>query len=548
MDKLEPIIRYRFWIILGLAIPLALAGYYSASGGIKDETTKREEALTQVLNGVSKGDEPNDTYSDGLSVINADLKKRNAVAVQELWEMQTARMTWPPQIQPYIPHEYRGEIPDNSRYGYREAYRHAIARLWKSVQPYVGEPRPTGYVIDWPEKVVIQPETIPRVAFPKNYPPESEDIWDAQEDIWLIDLLFEAIVRTNENATYVGDAIVRRIDRIELMGGTGVSSVVDSGTTMSASAGGMSGFGSEEYEDYEDYEDDMDMGGGFGEQGGPGPGKIDFDVTEEFGDPVPIVDEEASTPAASSTYGGPSMSMGSLASAYGARGARKFDRYIGDEEGKKFRERGFYMSVIVDQSRLPEFFAELCSSDWPIKIGRFHIGPNPYYKEVRPGYPAGGFGLASQYGGFGGGYGDYEEEMEDYDEDSFGGYTFGGSAYSGMLGSMGAAGAKLDPLPVPTPNPVDENLLSHPDLVQVDFCGRITMYKPMTSDDLIPESDGSTPEETAVPEESAAPEEAAGATDPASAAEGAAAPVDESVGTPAEAPPAAAEAPGASDQ
>ncbi|MEZ6144363.1 MAG: hypothetical protein R3B91_02800 [Planctomycetaceae bacterium] len=56
-------------------------------------------------------------------------------------------------------------------------------------------------------------------------------------------------------------------------------------------------------------------------------------------------------------------------------------RYVGkpsDVEKAPYQERAFYMSVIVMLPDVPNFLTELASSEWPIRIGRFHIGQNPY--------------------------------------------------------------------------------------------------------------------------------------------------------------------------
>ncbi|MEZ6144362.1 MAG: hypothetical protein R3B91_02795 [Planctomycetaceae bacterium] len=62
-------------------------------------------------------------------------------------------------------------------------------------------------------------------------------------------MIFDAIVRTNQSATFIGDAPVRRIDQLYLTGGSGESSVA---AQQAAGGGGGGGFG----------------GGGFGGGGG----------------------------------------------------------------------------------------------------------------------------------------------------------------------------------------------------------------------------------------------------------------------------------------
>ena len=109
MDKLEPLIKHRFWIIFGLTLPITLFAYYSASGKMATATTEKESLLDSTLEGVPKGEtEPNQTFADGASKINEDLQKRFDAQVQKLWESQTDRITWPKILVNYIPDEYRG--------------------------------------------------------------------------------------------------------------------------------------------------------------------------------------------------------------------------------------------------------------------------------------------------------------------------------------------------------------------------------------------------------------------------------------------------------
>src|SRR5690606_32280456 len=104
MDKLEPILRHKFWIIFGVTLPLALFAYFSASGKMAEATTAQETTLEGAINGVPKGDtEPNQKFAEGAKIINDELQKEFDAEVQKLWEMQTERMTWPKIVVPFVP-------------------------------------------------------------------------------------------------------------------------------------------------------------------------------------------------------------------------------------------------------------------------------------------------------------------------------------------------------------------------------------------------------------------------------------------------------------
>ena len=418
MDKLQPLIRHKFWIIFGLTLPIALFAYFSASGKMAEATTAQETKLDTTLKGVTDGaSDPNETYAAGAKVINEEMNVRFETQVQKLWELQTERMTWPKVMVERVPKKFRGEINKSDRYHYMRAYPAILERVWERVQPYVGDKRTNPYLrnkdVDWPQKVLINGMALPHAEFDMSAPADNDEIWDAQEDIWLLELIFDAVVRTNADASFVSDAPVREIDYINLTSGSGESSVVamstggyggedmmDAGGAMGAEMMGM-------------------MGGGKGGRGGAGGlgniGGVSFNVAEEFGPPVPIPPEEGEGGmgmGAGDEYEmgmGMGMGAGAMAAGMGAmmgggalQAGMKVQRYMGPDgmdpfEGP-YRERGFYMSVIILQEKIPDFLAELSSSPWPIRIGRFQFGPNPYAPQDMSGGQS-GFGMAGMGGG-----------------------------------------------------------------------------------------------------------------------------------------------------
>ena len=87
MDKLEPIIKHRFWILLGLSAPLIIYGYYSANAEMNAATRDRKTALDSIYSGVPRPPLANETYSQTLSVINDRYDLEVAFAHQAVWNM-----------------------------------------------------------------------------------------------------------------------------------------------------------------------------------------------------------------------------------------------------------------------------------------------------------------------------------------------------------------------------------------------------------------------------------------------------------------------------
>lgn len=156
-----------------------------------------------------------------------------------------------------------------------------------------------------------------------------------------------------------------------------------------------------------------------------------------------------------------------------AMGAAPALRWVGTTEGQPFRERGFYLSIIVNQQRIPDFLVNLCESAWPTKVYRFQMGPNPYRKEVTGG--AGGmaydpYGAGMFAGGSGG---------ENYMSSNINTSMISSMMGSGMMGGMSSQ-AKYPGGP-PTfamsgPKDPFNGSLNQPDLVQLDVAGIITFY------------------------------------------------------------------------
>jgi hypothetical protein len=185
-------------------------------------------------------------------------------------------------------------------------------------------------------------------------------------------------------------------------------------------------------------------GGGMG--GATASSTIGFPPEEEFG------------PA--SEGGGGMSSDGS-----GAPAAANMKRYINESDGAPYLERGFYMTVIIQQSKIGDFVVELANCPWPTRVVRFQMGANPY-NTGKPGAPNRGYNPMSDYGSSSA-FSSPAAETSGSFPDSSGGFG-GGMPRTATVG-----------------NPFASNLpefataaLQHPDLVRLDLCGVITMYRP----------------------------------------------------------------------
>ncbi|MEW4488372.1 hypothetical protein AB1L42_09845 [Thalassoglobus sp. JC818] len=499
MDKLQPLIRNRFWILGALTLPLAMYGFFSANGALKAATEQRESTLKGLTIPTGTND-PNEDYKEKLAKINAEYEQNVENSIVEIWNKQKERMTWPAVVANDVPPIFMDpegfdlDVTDT----YKRHYPQLMLKLQERVEPVMpidrnaaggtaigvpysgrGGAMPKEADVPWQQKVILAAQ-LPIAQFDR-LAATSEQVWNAQIDIWLLELLFDAVRKMNEDKDSVTEAVLRRIDILKLFGGSGEPRP----TGAPAGAGGYGGYDSGYGGGYDSgYPGPGGGGGGYGggygsDRGGSGASmsvNVAFDPAQEFGSPA---DASASAGSASmgydSGYGG-GYDSGGYGGGYGgmAAGGKQL-RYIADSEDKRVLERGFYMSVIIMQSKIPDFIVELANSEWPIRVTRFHVGKNPYFSEAGAGSSMYGspMGMMGGYGGEG-----------DYDggQSYGGGYagSYGGS-YGGGFGSLGAGGQAAG---IPGVGNLSSNLptyataaMNHPDLVQLDLCGVITMFK-----------------------------------------------------------------------
>lgn len=322
MDKLKPIIDHHFWIILGLVLILPLIGWWPAVGQFNAEREKKIKDIDGAFQQVPKSAQPNQSWSEGVNKIAEVVEEKNQQEQYELWRRQQKMMTWPNRINRDLrPTSYFGDIPSKARVIYRNGYNIDVTSVWKQIDAF--DPVTGKGTVIFPESLV------PKEVF-GDLPPTTTEIWEAQEDLWLLESLFKSIRRANSDASIITDSLVRSITTIMLVGGPG--------DYPDAEPSGDSGMGPEGDYNMEEMYTEMDL------EGNPlnnnqtmnvGASSVTFDPAEEFGD--------------------------------------EQGRYIDYKEGTVFKKRGFYLEAIIEHQRLPEFLVQLSNGDWPVTINRVQI-------------------------------------------------------------------------------------------------------------------------------------------------------------------------------
>lgn len=482
MDKLKPILTHKFWILLIVALALPVVGWWSATAALVADIDTRWSALDTALTGVPKGaGAPNEQWSTRLNEINETRRKQNELAETQLWESQQELMVWPRSVAERIvgcPFRARPEtvagvlayVPE----AYKEAYRDEIRNLWLIVDPMVDEKGGNLVESAAKQKVRFAMGAIPQVSSTQwaNLAPTWIEMWDAQEDVWLVKELLSAVARVNEGTLSIADSHVKSVDTLQLFGGRRADSAGGTTATVSSPTGSM------DADDMEgEYAESMppSFGGGgrsplFGDATGATTNSADFPLSEEFDINVAAEDPTAaSTVESSAPSGSPFGNTSTRRSA-----SRKLQRYIDFDSARPFRERGFKLRVIMDHRRLPDLLVELTNSRWPVTIVRAHQFIDSAGKLSA--FAASSMGSAS-YGSPGSSR--FDEGDQDYDESEYAASME--EEQSAMDESMGSMSSMSSMPSGPSGLRVGSDLkvgIDTTHLAEVVIVGVLTLYNP----------------------------------------------------------------------
>ena len=459
MDKLQPLIKHRYWICFALSVVFVVVGWWMASGAIaieiQDRMKKVEDSFAKATQGATK---PNRLWVEAAKKENeADTQSYDRASKQLLQRQKNARK-WPDALVTSMKGiSYRQDLKDTTtRARWASIYRDQIEKLLEIVKPFKeGE----GLVLVDTGKISHKPFNSWRTSRPS-----STEIWNCQEDIWLLESLLKSIARVNEGATRLTESQIRQIFRLHLRGGD------RNAATSGASGGGMGGMGgmSDGGESAAYMGGSMAMGGG--SMGGTGaaasyPGK-EFEgaagadiLTEEFG----VFASGGGAQGGMGAMGGmggmssSAMSMSGGGESMGPPGmggvAEEEKRYVDGGDGDTtlgYKTRAFLLDVLIRDDQVPNLLASLTNSDFPVEIVRVEV-ISKFTPSKGPGGMSGGSGMgemgagAAMAGGMpgmsempGSSEGGYSASMES----SFtGGGAFGGDG----AGSLAGGGAEYGP-------------------------------------------------------------------------------------------------------
>ncbi len=194
MDK-ETLLKNRFWVGMGTFGPLWLIILIVALVSSGDKASANKKTLDDKQKGVEGlRDIKNNNYTSLLAEKTTDLKKQKDKVWEAAWKGQTDLMTWPNiRAKDYLERQgYFGEEispTDRNQFRERGVYdsqlpAEEVAKRLEPIRPRNG---------DWNT-------LIHRATFDPNTTPENEEVWLAQEDIWVQNELFNVIKAAQDSA------------------------------------------------------------------------------------------------------------------------------------------------------------------------------------------------------------------------------------------------------------------------------------------------------------------------------------------------------------
>ncbi|WP_166819791.1 hypothetical protein [Thalassoroseus pseudoceratinae] len=422
MEKLQPILKHKFWIISGIALLIPLIGWFMDRGAIAERIQTRWDTLSKLAP-PSGANTPNQTYIDGIKFVNERQAERQKVLERELYEEQKQLWFWPAEVADRMAEKsYRDRVNNSILQDYRFAYTdHFVKDVVEStIRPYrvsysgeesglvkvdggtgnfgggmAGGGMPGGREFaggggtglgmgeNWFPSSIQHIDAKSRWA---TEPPTPKEMWDAQEDLWLIQSLLEAVAEVNDGARRVSDAPIREIHTLFLRGGSrpdpnaaaaggmdggmGMAGMAEPGGYAGGGGGGGAMFGNR-------------MGGGEGGMMGlGGQQSADFadDLDSVFGSAQPVAaggmggDPMGGSPGGGYAGGGNMMPGGMMGGGMmggdGVGGNQNLRRYVDDDPELPYKTRGFYLHVTMLHSDLPRLQAALVSRGWPVTLLR----------------------------------------------------------------------------------------------------------------------------------------------------------------------------------
>jgi hypothetical protein len=201
----DQLIKHHFWILTGCYLVVALIPLILLGTGVSDTITKEQGDLDKTKQGVKSITSPkNDNWVKAYEKQDHYVDEKKNQVWKQAWELQKdMQMIWPPELQDTFStrYPYMGDaFSDNDAYAYAQKYSTQYQELFDSVDPV--RSREQGAVQfrgATTLKDMVQLLEIDHQFTPVPPLPTRDDIWLAQEDIWVKRELLRIIREANDS-------------------------------------------------------------------------------------------------------------------------------------------------------------------------------------------------------------------------------------------------------------------------------------------------------------------------------------------------------------
>jgi len=219
-EVVRQLIKYRFWISIGVAALFGIIAYALGSGPVRDKAKKEVAVIKSAETEVKKYTSPTIPTKDYKPIVEEKtqvLTQDVNTAWKTLYNRQAPLLTWPEPVQERFKKWGRKwpESEDASRVqlaivDYIAAYKDYVDMVYKTFKPFdyeTGE----GIVVAAPKDSLLRPAT-----FSDEHLPGLGKVWSAQERLWIQRTLLEVVAQVNKNAKDWNSAIIREIQVLEV--------------------------------------------------------------------------------------------------------------------------------------------------------------------------------------------------------------------------------------------------------------------------------------------------------------------------------------------
>jgi hypothetical protein len=202
VDK-ESLIKYHFWILLGIYMPLALIGllllWTSVSGAVDEKAAKLKKTKDD-LKAANKPDHKNEKWTAVLKDKEGVLNDQKNTMWKQVWDAQASIMTWPPALVKDFPELEKLYFLDKLNRNLRDRFVHDASGYYSQLMdqnygiPYIVDPvdnkgfGTVQYKDGWQSVIHFVSKVNggwPDVKQTGSDIPDSDDCWLAQEDLWV---------------------------------------------------------------------------------------------------------------------------------------------------------------------------------------------------------------------------------------------------------------------------------------------------------------------------------------------------------------------------